>query len=517
MQMDVQSLGALLTALGGYFSAQAGAQAGQLQGLLMGEDITERRKRMKMAEEAHQEQMETMRLQRRLQEAEEQRRAELYPLQKDILSTQAEKGKIDLTNTRLWSLFQQGVAPSQITDPVLRAQYEPFFNFQMGVRSLEAVMTDEDLQAVLKNFPEDQRALIEILGRAKLFENQSRRQMLEKYMQGLDRNIAEREFQLRTVKLNTVINAILNNINNEGMDWDKRTPEQKIQAVQKWIKQLKLEDVVSPDFANMFQRVRSVDARQLALYRAQAELQHQFAVDLANRQYAHTLNLQREGWWSNIVAGAMGLSGGQGVGGVAPVGFMKPAPPPNIFTPTPDNNGSYLNQTALNNYLKPPIDVPVYYGNKTVMLSSLRGRVASIYNELGRPNGRINADDISTLITYDAGLQIASAQQAGLALDWNTALLMAVDNIIPILESNHLYRSSPDYQRVLNNWKRAWQQKLQQRAEGGGQSGGQTPAPNMPRGQIGNQPTAPASLPAQPRGGGGGSPKYTSSARRKRE
>lgn len=174
---------------------------------------------------------------------------------------------------------------------------------------------------------------------------------------------------------------------------------------------------------------------------------------------------------------------------------MKPAPPPNIFTSAPDNNGSYLNQTALNNYLKPPIDVPVYYNNGVVMLSALRGRVSAIYNELGRPNGRITVDDINTLITYDAGLQLASAQQAQLGLDWNTALMMAVENIMPVLESNHLYRSSPNYRQVLTEWRRAWEQKLQQRAGGGGQtppSARQTaPASNMPTGQIGGQPPAP--------------------------
>jgi hypothetical protein len=524
--MDLRGLGALLTALGGLFTAKAGAQAGQLQGLLLGEDITERRKRMKMAEEAHQLQMDLA----RAQEAREaelfplrkgllaedlKRRQALLPLEQEALATQVEAGKLNLLNQRLWSMYQRGVVPSQIADPALRAEYEPFFNYVSTANALQWVRSKEELQALLEKVSEEWRPSLELLGRESLIKNQLQQEIAERQLRGLDINLAQGELQLRTAKLNSVINIILNNINSEGLDWDKRTPQQKIEAVKKWIAQLGLQDVVPEDFANMFQRVKSVDARQYALYRAQAELQHRLAVNLANLQYAHNLSLQREGWWSNIVAGAMagmGAGAGGGVGNIAPVGFMKPAPPPNIFNPTPDNQGSYLNQTALNKYLQPPIDVPVYYNNGVVLLSSLRGRVASIYKELAKPNGRITADDISTLITYDAGLQIASAQQAGMALDWNTALMMAVENVMPVLESNHLYRSSPDYRRVLNEWKRAWEQRLQQRA-GGGQGGGQTPAPNMPRGQIGGQRTAPEQQPAQPRG----SPNYTSSARRRRE
>ena len=524
--MDLRGLGAFLSTIAGFLSAKTGAQAGQLQGLLMGEDITERRKRMKMAEEAHQLQTELLReeerrkqelhpIHRQLLEEDLKRRQALFPLEQEALSTQVEFGKLNLLNTRLWSMYQRGVVPSQISDPVLRAEYEPFFNYQTTARSLEAVQTEEALQALLEKVPEEWRPSLEMFGRMNLLRNQMQQQMMERYLKGMDINLAQGELNLRNTQLNSLFNFILTNINNEGMDWDKRTPQQKIEAVKKWIAQLGLQDVVPEDFANMFQRVKSIDARQLALYRAQAELQHRFAVDLANRQYAHTLNLQREGWWGNIVAGALNWGAG-GDGDVAPVGFMKPAPPPNIFTSAPNNQGSYLNQTALNNYLKPPIDVPVYYGNGMVMLSSLRGRVASIYNELGRPNGRITVDDINTLITYDAGLQLASARQAGLRFDWNTALMMAVENIMPILESIHLYRSSPDYRQVLNNWKRAWAQRLQQRMGSEGQTpprGGQTnPASNMPTGQIGGQQVAPPT--AQPRGG---SPRYTSSARKKRE
>ena len=516
--MDLQGLGALLTALGGLFTAKAGAQAGKLQGLLMGEDITERRKRMQMAEEAHQLQTELLRaeeqrkqglfpLQRQLLEEDLKRRQALFPLEQEALSTQVEFGKLNLLNNRLWTMYQRGVVPSQVSDPVLRAEYEPFFNYMQATTALQAVRSNEELEAVLGKVSEELRPSLEILGRANLLRNQMYEQMLTRQLQGLDINIAQGEFQLRTAKLNTAINAILNNINSEGTDWDKRTPQQKIQAVKKWIAQLGLQDVVPEDFANMFQRIKSIDARQLALYRAQAELNYIYNSRLLSQQIAGNINLQDRAMWGNLVLGAVAGGGQQGFGGVAPVGFMKPAPPPNIFTSAPNNNGSYLNQTALNNYLKPPIDVPVYYNNGVVMLSALRGRVSAIYNELGRPNGRITVDDINTLITYDAGLQLASAQQAQLGLDWNTALMMAVENIMPVLESNHLYRSSPDYRQVLTEWRRAWEQKLQQRAGGGGQ----TPPPARqtapaPSGRIQTNPqrerqNPPPNPPRQPTGG----------------
>jgi len=506
--MDLRGLGAFLSAIGSIFTAKTGATAGQLQGLLMGEELTERRKRMKMTEEAHE-------LQKRLAEAEEARRAEIHPLQlgllqhdltrrqelfpyeKEALSTQVEAGKLNLLNNRLWTMYQRGVVPSQISDPVLRAEYEPFFNFQTTANSLQWVRSQEELDKLLANVSEEWRPTLEILGRASLLRNQMQEQIWERHLRGADLNLARGEFELRTFKLNHALNVILNNINSEGMDWDKRTPQQKIEAVKKWVAQLGLGDVVPEDFANMFQRVKSVDARQFALYRAQAELNYIYNSRLLGQQIAGNINIQDRTMWNNLVLGALGLYGGQG--GVPPVGFMNPSPPPNIFTPTPDTHGSYINQTALNNYLKPPIDVPVPYGNGALLLSSLRGRVASIYNQLGRPNATITVDDINTLITYDAGLQLASAQQAGLPLDWNTALMMAVENITPILEGNHLYRSNVNYRKTLNEWKRAWQQKLQQRAGGGGQ-------PSAPTAPTRGQSPAPASPPAQPRRGQGAPP-----------
>jgi hypothetical protein len=481
--MDLRALGALLSALGGVFSAKAGATAGQLQGLLMGEELTERRKRMKMAEEAHQEQLETSQLQRRRMQQQMEQEAELFPLKKEGIATQVEANKLNLENTRLWNLFQQGVVPSQIADPVLRAQYEPFFNYQMAVRSLEAVQTNEDLEAVLAKVPEEWRPSLEMLGRANLFTNQMRRQMIERQLSGLDINLAQVEFNLRTAKLNTVLSLIVSNIEREGMDWDKRTPQQKVEAVKKWIEQAGLSDVVPENFANMFQRVKSTDARQFALYRLQAELQHRFAVDLANRQFAHTLSLQREGWWSNLVSGALMGGVGAGGGGIAPLGFLKPAPPPNLFTATPDNSGSYLNRSALNAYLRPPIDVAVPYGNGMTLLSSLRGAVSGIYEKLGRPNADITAEEINLLITYDAGLHLASAQQAGMNLDWNTALLLGKQNILPVLKSNHLYQNNLNYRQVVDAWEQAFERNLQQRTTPAPQREAQrTPTPPITQG-----------------------------------
>ncbi len=509
--MDLRALGALLTALGGVFSAKAGAKAGQLQGFLLGEDITERRKRMKMAEEAQQLQMQLLKaeeerksqlfpMQMQLLQQDLTRRQELFPLEKEALATKVEADKLNLLNQRLWSLFQQGVAPSQISDPVLRRQYEPFFNYISAVKSLEAVQSEEDLRAVLGRVGEEQRTTLELLGRAQLFANQTKRQMLERQLQGLDLNIAQGEFQLRTTKLNYALNTILSNIDREGMAWDKRSPQQKVEAVKKWVAQLGLEDVVPEDFANIFQRVKSTDARQLALLQAQINLQTQAQSRLLQQQYGYNLNLQREAAMTNLVYGA--LQGG-GQGGVAPVGFMKPAPPPNIFKPTPDNQGSYLNQSALNKYLEPPIDVAVPFGNGTVLLSSLRGRVASIYNKLGRPNATISAEEINTLITYDAGLQLASARQAGFSLGWDTALLMAKENIIPVLKGNHLYRSNNKYKQIVDEWERVFARRLQQPQQT------QSSSPQMPTGQIGQPPAN-----AEPRGRG---VNYTSSARRRRE
>jgi len=519
--MDLRGLGAFLSAIGGFFSAKAGATAGQLQGLLMGEDITERRKRMKMAEEAHE-------LQKRLAETEEARRAELFPIQKgmlqqqyeqqgelfpyqkEALATQVEAGKLNLLNNRLWTMYQRGVVPSQINDPVLRAEYEPFFNFQRTANSLQWVRSQEELDKLLEGVSEEWRPTLEILGRESLLKNQMQQQMWERQLQGLDLNLAQGEFQLRSFKLNYALNVILNNINSEGMDWDKRTPQQKIEAVKKWIKQLGLDDVVPEDFANMFQRVKSDYARQLALYRAQAELNYTHQSRLLGQQIAGNIKIQDRTMWNNLVLGALGLYGGQG--GVAPVGFgatdMPPAPV--VFNTTPDNQGNYLNQTALNNYLKAPmnITVPVRVGNQYVPtpLSNLQSQAGNIYKKLGRPDASITANEINTLISYDAGLLQAQFAKSGMELDWNSALMWATDRILPTLKNAPAYRGNINFQKTLNDWERAWQQTLQQRAGGGGQSAGQPPARTAPtRGQS----------PAPARQGGGQA--YSSQARRRRD
>ena len=472
--MDLRGLGALLSAIAGYFSAQAGAQAGQLQGLLMGEELAERKKRMKMAEEAHQEEMEMRRLQRRLQEAEERRREELFPYTRRTLATQAEAGELNLQNQRLWNLYQQGITPSQITDPVLRQQYEPFYNYITALNSLNAVMTEEDLQAVLGMLSEDQRRPVEILGRAKLFENQTRRQMMERHMQGLDINLAQGEFQLRTAQINTAINIVLNNINAEGTNWDKRSKEQKIEAVRKWIRQVGLENVVPPDFANMFQNVQSADARQLALMQAQINWQLQANLTLGRHQFAWNRALQQEAWMSNIVAGALqaqqqqgGFGAWGGGTGVAPIGFSVPQPP-TFFETTRDNRGSQLNHSLLNRYVQVPYNVvvPTYVGSQLVMrnLAELQGDVVAIYRKLDRPLANISFEEINTLITFDAGLHLAEAMKNGRSLNWDTALDMAVGRIFPVLQSLDHYTTSLNYQRTLNNWRRAWEQRRQQRA-----------------------------------------------------
>jgi len=476
--MDLRGLGAFLSAIAGYFSAQAGAQAGQLQGLLMGEDITERRKRMKMAEEAHQEQIATQRLYRQLQEAEEKRRTELFPLQRDILSTQREKGGLELENYRLWSLYQRGVAPSQITDPVLRQQYEPFYNFQMAIRGLDAIMTDEDLEALVGQLPEDQQGIIRILGKAKLYANQTQRQAMERYLKGADLNLAQGEFQLRTAQINSAINTVLNNINAEGANWDKRSPQQKIEAVRKWLKQTRLEDVVPPNFAEMFQNVQSSTALQLAILQAQITWQMQANMKLYERQFAGLLALNREAWWNNIVAGALAGQGQQGGfggvpfgggGGVAPIGFEIP-PPPNFFTTTRDNRGSQLNLNLLNKYVQVPFDVPVpisVRGQMTMTnLGQLQGQILEIYKRLDNPNASITADEISTLITFDAGLHYANMLQSGMG-DWNLALDTAVGRILPVLKSLNLYRTNiNNFKKVVDDWERAYYARRTQRQQG---------------------------------------------------
>jgi len=522
--MDLRGLGAFLSAIAGYFSAQAGAQAGQLQGLLMGEELTERRKRMKMAEEAHQEQIATQRLYRQLQEAEEERRKRLFPYQEQTLATQTEKGRLELENYRLWSLYQQGVAPSQITDPVLRAQYEPFYNFQMAIRSLDAVRTYENLQAVLEKLPEDQRGMVEILGRAKLFENQMRQQMMERYLRGADLNLAQGETQLRTAQINFAISTVLNNINAEGANWDKRSPQQKIEAVRKWLKQTGLEDIVPPNFAEMFQNVQSSTALQLAILQAQVNWQLQANMRLGQQQFQFNRILQNEAWMSNIVGGALQAWGQQGGfggvpfgggTGVAPIGFEIP-PPPNFFTTTRDNRGSQLNLSLLNKYVQVPYNVPVplKVGGQMVMtnLGELQGRVLEIYKKLDNPHALITADEISTLIAFDAGLHYASAMKGGVGMDWNNAVDIAVGRIIPVLRSINLYRNNLNYQKAVDDWVRAYNanraratapqqgqgrppQQNRQGGQGARPQGGTQRAPtppitqaDIPRGRIGREP-----------------------------
>jgi hypothetical protein len=467
--MDLRGLGAFLSAIAGYFSAQAGAKAGQLQGLLLGEELSERRKRIKMTEEAHQEQMATLRLQRQLQEAEEERRKQLFPYQQEAVSTQVEMGKLNLLNQRLWSMYQRGVVPSQVSDPLLRAEYEPFYNYMMAVNTLQAVQTKEDLEAVLGRVSEELRPSLEILGRANLLKNQIQLQMLERQLQGLDSNLAQSEFQFRTAKLNFAINTILNNINNEGTAWDKRTPQQKIEAVKKWIAQLGLQDVVPEDFANMFQRVKSTDTRQLALLQAQTEMQLQAQLRLGERQFAWNRILQNEAWMSNLLAGAL-----QG-GGVAPVG--APALPiPQIFKNTYDNSGSNINREGLTKYINSvpfEISVPERIGNQISLtpLSVLATRAYAIYENLGRPDATLTANDINTLVSFDAGLVKAYFAEKGIEIDWNTAFAMAKERVVATLRANRAYRTRYDhYARVLDDWVQAFEAEMQRRLQRQGQS-----------------------------------------------
>jgi len=358
------------------------------------------------------------------------------------------------------------------------------------------------LQAVLEKLPEDQRGMVEILGRAKLFENQTRQQMIERYMRGADLNLAQGETQLRTAQINFAINTVLNNINAEGTNWDKRSPEQKIEAVRKWLKQARLDDVVPPDFAEMFQRVQSADARQLAILQAQINWQLQANMKLYDRQFAGLLALNREAWWNNIVAGALGgvqqqggfggfgNFGGFGGGTVAPIGFEIP-PPPNFFTTTRDTSGSQLNLSLLNKYVQVPysVPVPVRVGGQMVMtnLGELQGRVLEIYRKLDNPNASITADEISTLITFDAGLHYASAKKGGMEIGWDTAVDIAVGRIVPVLRSINLYRNNPNYKKAVDDWVRAYHAK---RARATAPQQGQ-----------GGQGTHPASQGQTPQGG----------------
>jgi len=498
--MDLQGLGAFLSALGGIFTAKAGAQAGKLQGLLMGEDITERRKRMQMAEEAHQ-------LQKRLAEAEEARRAELFPLTKrgmeqqieqseqlfplkrDALATQVEMGKLNLENTRLWTMYQRGVVPSQIADPVLRQQYEPFFNYMNSLQTLENVQTPEDLEKVLATVPEEWRGTLEIAGRFRLFRNQMQKETAQRHLKGLELNLALGELHLRSTQLNNALSLVLGNIDREGLNWDKRTPQQKIQAVQKWLKETGLDAYVPEGFANMFQNIQSTDARQYALLQLQTDLQLRANSALLGLHYKYNSALQQQMLFGNLVFGAVGQGqqggfGGMpfGGGGLAPVGFPA-LPAINIFKGVFDNNQSNLNEVGLRDYLKYPADITVPFRGGTEMLSALATRAGTIYRNLARPNAKITTEDINTLIAYDAGLIMAKFAEGGMGIDWRTAFAMAKSRVIPALKGNRAYQTEPiHYAQVINNWEQWWVRNIEQ-----GGSAPQSNNPQMPRGTIGGQ------------------------------
>jgi hypothetical protein len=493
--MDLQSLAALLTGIGGYFSAKAGAAAGQLQGLLTGEELTERRKRMKMAEEAHQQQIEMQQLQKELLRAQEQRQAELFPLQREALATQVETGKLNLQNQRLWNLYTQGVAPSQITDPVLRQEYERFYNYISAVKSLEAVQTEEDLEAVLKQAGDEHRSTLEILGRAQLYNNRMRQELFERQRRGLDINLATGEFQLRTAQLNAAINLVLSNIDREGMNWDKRPTEQKIEAVRKWLKETGLEQVVPPNFPDMFQRIQSSDARQLFLLRAQTDYMLAANLAMIRAQGAINRTLQHEAIMGNIVYGALQQPQQGGYLGVPPVGY--PAPPtPNIFNPAPDQRGNYLNQSGLNNYLKFPLDiyVPTSQGNQR--LSVLATEAGNIYKSLAVPNPQLDVNAINTLVNFDAGLFVSHGLKGNVQIDWNTALIEAASRVLSTLKANRAYLANTNYKKVVDEWERAFYQRLQQRQQGQQQQQAQPPATPQP---APPQPPAPRPTPQQQR------------------
>ena len=501
--MDLQGLGAFLSALGGIFTAKAGAQAGQLQGLLMGEDLSERRKRMQMAEEAHQLQTELLRaeeerkkqihpLQLGLLETDLQRRKTLLPLEEQALATQVETGKLNLENQRLWTMYQRGVVPSQIADPVLRQQYEPFFNYMNSLQTLENVQTPEDLEKVLATVPEEWRGTLEIAGRFRLFRNQMQKETAERHLKGLELNLALGELHLRSTQLNNALSLVLGNIDREGLNWDKRTPQQKIQAVQKWLKDTGLDAYVPEGFANMFQNIQSTDARQYALLQLQTDLQLRASMRLAQQQFGFNRILQHEAWMSNIVAGGLqgfGQQGGFGFGGmpfgggnVAPVGFPA-LPAINIFKGVFDNNQSNLNEVGLRDYLKYPADITVPFRGGTEMLSALATRAGNIYRNLARPNAKITAEDINTLIAYDAGLIMAKFAEGGMGIDWRTAFAIAKSRVIPALKGNRAYQTEPiHYAQVIDNWERWWVRNIEQ--------GGSAPRnnnPQMPRGTIGGQ------------------------------
>ena len=167
-------------------------------------------------------------------------------------------------------------------------------------------------------------------------------------------------------------------------------------------------------------------------------------------------------------------------------------------------------------------------------MSALATQAGGIYRRLGRSDATLSAEDINTLIAYDAGLIMAGAMGSPFPLDWNTAFMMAKSRVIPALKANRPYQANtPNYRQVLDNWERWWEQNIErgtapaspnnnpQTPTGtiGGQNRPPAPqnrSPQMPTGQIGgqNRPPAPQSPTTQPQGG---SPRYSSQARKKRE
>jgi hypothetical protein len=239
----------------------------------------------------------------------------------------------------------------------------------------------------------------------------------------------------------------------------------------------------------MFQRVQSTDARQYALLQLQTDLQLRANSALLGLHYKYNSALQQQMLFGNLVFGAMGQGqqggfGGMpfGGGGLAPVGFPA-LPAINIFKGVFDNNQSNLNEVGLRDYLKYPADITVPFRGGTEMLSALATRAGTIYRNLARPNAKITAEDINTLIAYDAGLIMAKFAEGGMGIDWRTAFAMAKSRVIPALKGNRAYQTEPiHYAQVINNWEQWWVRNIEQ-----GGSAPQSNNPQMPRGTIGGQ------------------------------
>jgi hypothetical protein len=257
--------------------------------------------------------------------------------------------------------------------------------------------------------------------------------------------------------------------------------------VQKWLKDTGLDAYVPEGFANMFGKVQSTDARQLALFNAQSQITYGLQSRLLGQQIAGHLAAIQQTFYGNLVAGAMGFGGGQGGmpfggGGLAPVGFPA-LPAINIFKGVFDNNQSNLNEVGLRDYLKYPADITVPFRGGTEMLSALATRAGNIYRNLARPNAKITAEDINTLIAYDAGLIMAKFAEGGMGIDWRTAFAIAKSRVIPALKGNRAYQTEPiHYAQVIDNWERWWVRNIEQ-----GGSAPQSNNPQMPRGTIGGQ------------------------------